>query len=121
MDGLKAESVTRSELTKAIEDASKKKDISWAGKVQELEATMKSLPTKPEPNVISTALVGGLESASSVEAAKDWLNAALLRASIKDYQEIYPKGDPDEKFNGLTLSSSHRRRLETKRSNPSMS
>ena len=47
-----------------------------------------------------TAVVGGMDSASSPEAAKTWLRSILGGASIDGIVDIYSKGNPN-KFNGM--------------------
>ena len=79
-------------------------DPALAKKVTDLEAVVKSLSLSPaNSHSPSTGVVGGLESASSAQAAQDWLDSILRKSSVTDFTEIYDKRAKDSKdpFNGM--------------------
>jgi len=84
-------------------------DDSLAKKVADLENLVKGLKISPSDSV--TAMIGNLDEASSVEAAKSWLSEVFRKASVDGVVDIYPKMT-DDKFNGrlfVKFSSSEKR------------
>ena len=74
-------------------------------KVDEIEARLAAMKIKPmvgeTDHAIATAIVGGLQGASSAEVAKAWLKEVLDKATIQGIINIYDKTKKDEKFNGM--------------------
>ena len=91
----------KSQITKVEE---RKTDDALATRINDIEKAIGELKLAPAPRNKDkpTALVGGLESASSADAAKSWLKEAMGRAQIEGVIDIYDKSN-GQKFNGMVF------------------
>ena len=81
--------------TKSLEDRCGKADEQF----QKLEAMMAGMRITPTAKQSSTAMIGGLASASSPAAAEEWVRQSLLKAGIENFKNIFNK-TADGQFNG---------------------
>jgi hypothetical protein len=82
----------------------RKTDDTLATRINDIEKGIGELKLAPAPGNKDqpTALVGGLESASSADAAKSWLKEAMGKAQIEGVIDIYDKSK-GQKFNGMVF------------------
>ena len=87
----------------AVENIRKEgtRDGRLAEKVRVIEDQLANLKVSAAQGDGSTAAVGGMQDASSADAAIQWLKQGMVKASIDGFSEVYQKGDDTEKFNGM--------------------
>ena len=61
-------------------------------RVDALEILVRKMIVSPSSTDGCTAVVGGLGNASSSEAAKEWLQETMKKASINEVLDMYHKG-----------------------------
>ena len=75
-------------------------DLEWTKRIEDLEKLVAGMSLSGHGGASGVVgVVGGLQDASSPEAAKAWLNQVLQQARIDGVQEIFHKGS--NKFNGM--------------------
>lgn len=101
----------------------RKSDETLAKKVEDIEKAIIELKLTPATGNSdtdeTTARVGGMEGASSAEAAKTWLKDTMNKANIEGVLDVYDKCKGGD-FNGMIFvkfSSSEKREAATKQFN----
>ena len=71
-------------------------------RLREIEARIANMHIGPVSGTNATAVIGGLQDASSASVAMEWVQQALQKAGIDGYSEIYNKCG-DRLFNGMVF------------------
>ena len=66
-------------------------DTALTKKVEDIELQLANLKEHPTPKDGTTALVGGMEGATSAAHAMEWLQTEMAKASIDGVAEVYHK------------------------------
>ena len=78
-------------------------DSSLTRKVEDIDTQLAGMKWTTTGKETATAVVWGLASASSADAAKDWLRVSLKKTNIDGVLDMYAKGINE--FNGLLFIS----------------
>ena len=97
LDTLNKTAASQSSRVEALENSVNKE---LPARLAELERLIQNIHIDKSKTSACTAVVGGLQSASSVSVAKGWMEASLKKAGVDGYGDIYHKGD-DTNFNGM--------------------